>query len=78
VTLVNRTGRELEMPTGFDDFTAAAHRDYTGGSATARANRDLLAKVMQAEGFSGLATEWWHFDAPQWRDYPMIDDLEQE
>jgi D-alanyl-D-alanine dipeptidase len=78
VTLVNRTGRELEMPTGFDDFTAAAHRDYTGGSATARANRDLLAEVMQAEEFSGLATEWWHFDAPQWRDYPMIDDIEQE
>lgn len=74
VTLVDLNGRELEMPTPYDDFTEAAHRDYAGGSATARANRALLEEVMAAEGFTGLSTEWWHFDAPQWRDYPLVDD----
>lgn len=73
VTLVDSAGRELEMPTGYDDFTEAAHRDYDGGTEASRQNRDLLAGVMQEAGFTGLSTEWWHFDAPGWRDYPILD-----
>ncbi|MCB9867694.1 MAG: DUF1460 domain-containing protein [Phycisphaerales bacterium] len=73
VTLVDLNGCEVEMPTPYDDFTDAAHRDYTGGSETALANRALLEEVMTAEGFSGLSTEWWHFDAPDWRSYPLVD-----
>ncbi len=30
LTLVDRTGKELEMPTPYDDFTKKAHRDYQG------------------------------------------------
>jgi D-alanyl-D-alanine dipeptidase len=33
LTLVDRTGKELEMPTPYDDFTEKAHADYQGGSA---------------------------------------------
>lgn len=73
VTLVDDKGRELEMPTGYDDFTESAHRDYAGGSETSRKNRVLLAKAMAAEGFEGLPTEWWHFDAPGWEHYPVMD-----
>ncbi|MCH7814205.1 MAG: C39 family peptidase, partial [Planctomycetes bacterium] len=72
-TLVDATGRELEMPTGYDDFTPAAHRDYTGGSELSRRNRGLLEAAMTAEGFTGIATEWWHFDAPGWDRYPLAD-----
>ncbi len=73
VTLVDSTGRELEMPTGFDDFTEKAHRDYQGGSQRARQNRDLLEAVMRSEGFVPLPTEWWHFDDPDWRSYDLLD-----
>ena len=73
VTLVDSTGRELEMPTGFDDFTEKAHRDYQGASATALRNRALLEQVMTAEGFVPLPTEWWHFDDPDWRKYDLLD-----
>ncbi len=73
VTLVDSTGRELEMPTGFDDFTEKAHRDYQGCSETARRNRALLEAAMTAEGFVPLPTEWWHFDDPEWRKYELLD-----
>lgn len=61
VTLVNAAGEELEMPTGFDDFTAYADRDYTDCTDTAAANAQLLQDIMEKYGFEGLQSEWWHF-----------------
>ena len=61
VTLVDSQGRELEMPTGFDDFTTLADRDYSDCPETAAANARLLEKTMERHGFSGYAGEWWHF-----------------
>lgn len=61
VTLVDAEGRELEMPTGFDDFTSFADRDYSDCTVTAAANAQLLQEIMEKHGFTGLQTEWWHF-----------------
>lgn len=71
VTLVDSTGHELHMPTGFDDFTIKAHRNWTGGDTLAMHNRQILEDAMTSEGFIPLSTEWWHFDAPNWKDYPI-------
>ena len=73
LTLVDATGRELVMPTAFDDFSARAHRDYEDLPAATLANRALLERIMQDAGFSGLATEWWHFDADGWERYEILD-----
>lgn len=73
ITLVDRNGRELEMPTGFDDFSQRAHRNYTGGSAQSRRNSKILEDAMKKQGFIPLATEWWHFDAPGWDNYAILD-----
>lgn len=74
LTLVDlRTGVELEMPTAFDDFTNKAARDYTGNSPQVRRNSDLLAAKMKQQGFISLITEWWHFDAPGWDKYGLLD-----
>ncbi len=62
VTLVDiKTGEELVMPTLFDDFSSAAHRNNQDCSTIAKQNRQLLQDVMHANGFVGLPTEWWHF-----------------
>ena len=61
LTLVDAEGRELEMPTGFDDFTSFADRDYSDCTVTAAANAQLLQEIMEKHGFTGLQTEWWHF-----------------
>lgn len=73
VTLVDSLGNELEMPTGYDDFTEKAHRNWQGGSATARRNRQILEEAMRAEGFLPLPSEWWHFDDPDWREFDILD-----
>lgn len=73
VTLVDRDGRELPMPTGFDEFSRRASRSYQGGSADARRNRVLLEQSMRAQGFLPNPGEWWHFDDPHWRRYPLLD-----
>lgn len=61
VTLIDASGVELEMPSGFDDFTALGDRDYADCSAEAAANATLLQKVMESHGFQGYDGEWWHF-----------------
>lgn len=73
-TLVARNGRELPMPTGFDEFSRRAHRDFSAASPEAIKNRELLRSAMEAEGFLGLATEWWHFDDPDWRQFALRDE----
>jgi zinc D-Ala-D-Ala dipeptidase len=74
LTLVDRHGRELSMPTPFDDFNAKAHRNYTNLPADVLRNRETLASAMQAEGFVGIPKEWWHFDDPEWAKFPLRDE----
>lgn len=53
------TGRELEMGTAFDTFSAAAHTaNATGLSAQ---NRQRLKQAMERRGFVNYDQEWWHF-----------------
>ncbi len=78
VTLVTKSGRELRMPTAYDDFTRRAHHSYRGGSAESRRNRELLKRVMSAAGFQPLATEWWHWEDREWRRYPVVDKSAKE
>jgi D-alanyl-D-alanine dipeptidase len=58
------TGRELEMGTPFDTFSAAAHTANATGEAAM--NRQKLKSAMEAEGFVNYDQEWWHytFDVP--------------
>jgi len=73
LTLVDRTGKELEMPTPYDDFTEKAHRNYQGGSAQSRKNRQVLEDAMKKQGFIGITTEWWHFDSEDWQKFAILD-----
>jgi D-alanyl-D-alanine dipeptidase len=63
------TGREVRMPSPYDDFTERASAAYGGGDARPRARRDLLRAAMEAEGFSVNPDEWWHFDYREWKFY---------
>lgn len=76
VTLVNAQGIELEMPTGFDDFSDKAHSSSMQSSRAALKNRALLREVMSKYRFHQLPTEWWHFDYEGWLDdrrFPALD-----
>lgn len=72
VTLVTKAGVELPMPSGFDDFSEKAHRDFMGAPPGELANRELLRTVMEKHGFVGVPEEWWHFDLIGWENYPLL------
>lgn len=61
LTLVNALGEEAEMPSGFDDFSPLADRDYSGCGDAAAENARLLQDTMERHGFRGYWNEWWHF-----------------
>ena len=67
-----RTGRPMEMPTDFDEFSERASPLYQGGTPTSRRNRDILRAAMEAEGFKVYAHEWWHFDYPDFKKYRIM------
>ena len=67
------SGREVEMPSAYDEFSPRADPSWTGGTAEQRARRDLLRRAMEAEGFTVEPNEWWHFNCRDWRQYPLLD-----
>ena len=75
-TLVDRKGKDVPMPTGFDNFTPAAMIDYQGTNPIIRSNLKLLQKAMARAGFYGLRTEWWHFCAGDWTTYPPVPEIQ--
>lgn len=72
VTLVDENGKELKMPTRFDDFSVKAWTNDATCSVHAQRNRKLLHDIMHKHGFEGIKTEWWHFDLKGWRNYQPI------
>ena len=67
------TGREVSMPSPYDDFSDKASSSYTGGTTEQRRLRGVLRAAMEREGFRVEPSEWWHFDHKDWRNYPLLD-----
>jgi D-alanyl-D-alanine dipeptidase len=69
VTLLDARGRELDMGSGFDEMNAKSHpaleaEQLACGAITRDhvAAREMLRGAMAAGGFTGIPTEWWHFN----------------
>src|ERR1700685_3643198 len=56
-----QTGKEVKMPSGYDEMTERAYADYAGGTAEERARRVLLRRAMEEQGFKVNSTEGWPF-----------------
>ena len=74
LTLVSLDGAAVEMPTGYDSFTRAAHHWYSGGTAASLDHRATLRAVMEAAGFTRNPMEWWHYELPDAIAFPTRDD----
>lgn len=62
---IEKNGQELDMGTGFDDFSHKAWAGYfekPEQDETVRNNRRLLYNLMLSVGFTNLPSEWWHYD----------------
>lgn len=66
----SETGEALDMGTDYDYFGYPAYPDREDqmlreGKITQEhiSNREILRKVMKQGGFTGIGSEWWHFNA---------------
>jgi D-alanyl-D-alanine dipeptidase len=63
------SGKEVEMPSEYDEMSERSYSDYRGGTDEQRNLRDLLRSKMENNGFEVLKVEWWHFDFKGWKSY---------
>ncbi|MEL6560677.1 MAG: M15 family metallopeptidase [Bacteroidota bacterium] len=71
LTIVDLNGKELDMGTDFDHFGKEAHHDFKELDQKIISNRALLKRIMEDAGFSGIRTEWWHFQYGAKSDFPI-------
>lgn len=74
LTLVDETGAELVMPTGFDDFSGKADRNYADCTEEEKNNAQILEILMEKHGFKGYYGEWWHYSDTE--SYPVEENFE--
>lgn len=74
LTIINtKTGKELNMGTGFDNFTDSAHHSFSKLPEEVLQNRQLLKSTMEKYGFKAFDTEWWHYFIPGSDKYEILD-----
>ena len=74
LTIINlKTGKEIEMPTPFDDFSVKASHNYNNLTEEVLNNRKLLKNIMYKHGFESYSSEWWHYNYKTWRKYKIMD-----
>lgn len=74
LTLVEiSTGKELDMGTGFDNFSDTAHHGFSNLPAQVLENRRMLKTTMEKHGFKALETEWWHYYLASAADFELLD-----
>ena len=62
ISLVDLSGKELDMGTKFDFFGEEASHNYLKFNEQIIKNRQLLKSVMLANSFSSFDSEWWHYN----------------
>ena len=76
VTLVDKDGKEVTMPTSFDDFSEKAGSDAKDVSVEAKKNREILKAAMKKFGFETYSGEWWHFDLKGWENHEVLTEID--
>ncbi len=74
VALADEDGSYLEFPTEFDSFEAKAHHSYECAPEERQKceNRALLKSLMESTGLTAIRTEWWHYQLPNAKTYPIL------
>ncbi|MFZ1533734.1 MAG: M15 family metallopeptidase, partial [Chitinophagaceae bacterium] len=74
LTLIDlKTRKEINMGTGFDNFSDTAHHNFTNISQGIRENRSLLKTLMEKYGFKSYNEEWWHYSWPNAGKFEILD-----
>ena len=74
LTLIDESGRALDMGTPFDAFTPLSHHGNQEVSTRAQRNRALLIGLMTTAGWDFYRNEWWHYQLFDARRLPVLSD----
>lgn len=75
LTLINKNNKEVDMGTGFDDFTELAFHLTNQVETNIRKNRYMLLSIMTLAGFDHYLNEWWHYQLFSPSKYPLIENF---
>lgn len=70
ISLVDASGKDIPMPTGFDSFTPQASSNYNHSDPVVAKNLKVLQYAMHKAGFYPLFAEWWHYIDVNYKKYP--------
>ena len=73
ISLADKDGKILPMPSDFDEFNAKADEDFSDVPKESAQRARTLRNAMFNAGFSGVPDEWWHYDLRDWVDYEAIE-----
>lgn len=62
ITLIDATGKNIDMGTNFDYFGIEASHNFQNLSKEIKNNRKLLKNIMVKNGFNYFESEWWHYN----------------
>jgi D-alanyl-D-alanine dipeptidase len=65
-------GATCELPSAYNEMSVRAYTDFPGGTSEQRWCRDLLLEAMETEDFTSLRSQWWRFDWPEGRKFPIL------
>jgi len=72
LTLADKKGNELDMGTGFDEFSRLSYHGCLDISAESYKNRLLLLGIMIDAGWDFYRNEWWHYQLFNSKKFPII------
>ncbi len=76
ITLVDQEENELEMGTGFDEFSKLSYHGNINISEKSYHNRLLLLGIMIDAGWDFFRNEWWHYQLFNSKSYPIVYDMD--
>ena len=75
ITLVNSDNIELDMGTGFDEFSRLSYHGCLDITKEAYKNRLMLLGIMTDAGWDFFRNEWWHYQLYNSKNFPIVNDI---
>ena len=72
---LTKNGQELDMGTGFDDFTKLSYHGSLNISDLAYKNRLTLLGIMTDSGWDFYRNEWWHYQLFNSKNYDVVENI---
>lgn len=75
LTLTDSQEKELDMGTGFDEFSRLSYHGCMDISMQSYQNRLMLLGIMTDAGWDFYRNEWWHYQLFNSKKFPLINEL---